>query len=76
MSAHTVTITKKKYEELLEKQLRYERIRQVLEENTFSSPPIRNSREIIKKFAATKRYNKKFLTRMAKGLKRSAYFQS
>jgi len=71
----TVTISKKEYQRLLERALRYEYLRQLLEEDIFAPPPTKNIKEIIKAFRATKRYNQKFLQSLAKGLKRSSYFK-
>ena len=71
----TITIPKKEYQRLLERALRYEYLRQVLEEDIFAPPPVRNSKVVIKEFRATKRYNQKFLKSLAKGLKRSSYFK-
>lgn len=34
----TVTISKKEYEELIEKKLRYEHLHQIIEEDIFSPP--------------------------------------
>lgn len=71
----TITISKKEYKKLLEKAFRYEYLRQILEEDIFLSPPIKDTSQIIKEFRATKKYNKKFLAGLAKGLKRSSYFK-
>ena len=71
----TITIPKKEYQQLLDKALRYEYLRQILEEDIFASPPVQNSKTILKEFRKTKRYNQKFLESLAKGLKRSTYFK-
>ena len=70
-----ITISKKEYQRLLDRALRYEYIRQLLEKDFFSPPPTRNSKTIIKEFRGTKKYNKKFLESLEKGLKRSSYFK-
>jgi len=68
-----ITILKRDYQNLLEKAMRYEYLRQILQEDVFSSPPTRNSKEIIKEFNFTKRYNHDFLKSLEKGLKRSFF---
>ncbi|HUX36161.1 MAG TPA: hypothetical protein VMV71_03980 [Candidatus Paceibacterota bacterium] len=71
----TITIPKKEYSELIEKKLRYEYLRQIMEGDIFSPPPRRNAKEIIKAFKAVKKYNREFLESLGKGLKRSNYFK-
>jgi len=73
--ATTITITKKKYQELAEKALRYEYIYEGIKEDIFSPPPIRNVGKIIKEFKKTGQYTRKFLENLEKGLKRSSYFR-
>ena len=70
-----ITIPKREYQKLLDKAFRYEYLRQILEEDIFSSPPTRNIKTIIKEFKKTDKYNKNFLDSLARGLKRSLYFQ-
>ncbi len=70
-----VTISKREYQKLLERAFRFEHLRQILEEDIFSSPPTRNIKTIIKDFRETGRYNKNFLDSLARGLKRSPYFK-
>lgn len=70
-----VTISEKEYQGLLEKALRYEYLRHILQEDIFSPPPTQSRKSVIKEFRATGRYNKKFLESLAKGLKRSSYFK-
>lgn len=69
-----VTIPKREYQKLLDKTFRFEYIRQILEEDIFSSPSTRNIKAVIKEFRETGRYNKNFLDSLARGLKRSSYF--
>lgn len=69
-----VTISKKEYDDLLDKKLRYEYMRQLLVGDYFSSPPTKKVSEAMKAFRESKRYNKEFLASLEKGLKRSAYF--
>lgn len=71
----SVTIPKEEYEELRNKAQRYEYLRQILVEDIFSPPPTHSAREIMKAFRATRKYNREFLERLARGLKRSSYFE-
>ncbi|MEW6068646.1 MAG: hypothetical protein AB1610_10200 [Nitrospirota bacterium] len=71
----TVTITKKEYDELIEKKLRYEYLHHIIEEDIFSPPPTKDIKEIIKAFQKTGLYNQKFIDNLEKGLKRSSYFK-
>lgn len=70
-----ITVPKKEYQKLVEKALRYEYIRQVMEGDLFASPPTKNIGEIIEEFRKTRRYNQKFLKSLEKGLERSSYFK-
>ncbi|KPJ56347.1 hypothetical protein AMJ49_05080 [Parcubacteria bacterium DG_74_2] len=71
----TISIPKKQYNELVDKALRYEYLRQIMKENIFASPPVRDTKKIIKSFKETGKYNQKFLQSLEKGLKRSLYFK-
>ncbi|PIP92044.1 hypothetical protein COW77_02130 [Candidatus Wolfebacteria bacterium CG18_big_fil_WC_8_21_14_2_50_39_7] len=71
----TITISKKEYQKLLDKALRYEYLRQLMEGDIFSPPPTKNIGEIISAFRATKRYNQQFINALEKGLRRSSYFK-
>ncbi|MBI5676159.1 MAG: hypothetical protein HZC48_10105 [Nitrospirae bacterium] len=71
----TVTISKKEYEELIEKKLRYEYLHQIIEEDIFSPPPTKETKKIIDAFQKTGLYNQEFLVSLEKGLKRSSYFK-
>lgn len=71
----TVTISKKEYEELIEKKLRYEYLHRIIEEDIFSPPPTKDIKEIINAFKKSGLYNQKFIDSLEKGLKRSAYFK-
>ncbi|MDO8569648.1 MAG: hypothetical protein Q7R89_02665 [bacterium] len=73
---NTVTIPKKEYEALVEKTMRYEQLRKGIEEDIFSTPPIKNSAVIMEAFKATKKYNAEFLKSLEKGLKDSSYFSA
>jgi phage pi2 protein 07 len=70
----TITIPKKEYQELIEKKFRYEYLRQIIEEDIFSSPPTRSIKEVLKAFKGTKKYSQQFLKSLEKGLSRSSYF--
>ena len=71
----TVTIPKKEYKELIEKKLRYEYLRQIIEGDIFSPPPTKDIKEIIRAFKKTGNYNQEFMDSLKKGLKRSSYFK-
>lgn len=71
----TVTIPKKEYEELVEKRVKYEWLKEIIEGNVFSAPPTKNVLEVLAAFKATKKYGGKFLKSLANGLKRSSYFK-
>ena len=73
---NTITIPKKEYEELVDAKLHYEYLRQLMKENIFAPPPIRNRKDVLKQFKATKKYNQKFLKSLEGGLKRSSYFKA
>lgn len=75
--ANTIIISKKEYQKLLEKALRYEYLRQILKEkeDIFAPPPTRKIKEIIKSFREAKLYSSQFLKSLEKGLKRSSYFK-
>ncbi|KKT39804.1 MAG: hypothetical protein UW28_C0029G0016 [Parcubacteria group bacterium GW2011_GWA2_44_13] len=72
----TVTIPKKEYKELVEKKMRYEQLRQIIEGDLFASPSTRSTKEILAGFKATKKYSAKFLESLSKGLRRSSYFKA
>jgi len=72
----TIIIPKKEYQQLLERALRYDYLRQIMEEDHFASPPTRSIKDIVRAFQKTKKYNQKFIENLKKGLKRSSYFRS
>lgn len=72
----TITIPKKEYRDLVEKKVRYEQLRQIIEGDLFASPPTRSTKEILAGFKATKKYSAKFLKSLEKGLGRSSYFRA
>ena len=71
----TITISKKEYTELVDKKLRYEYLRNVLEGDIFVSPPTKSVKKIINAFHDTRKYNNQFLSSLEKGLKKSSYFK-
>ena len=71
----TVTISKKEYEELIEKKLRYEYLHQIIENDIFSPPPTKDIKEIINAFKKTGLYKEKFIASLEKGMKRASYFK-
>lgn len=71
----TVTIPKKEYQHLVDKALRYEYLRQILKEDVFAPPSVKNPEKIIKAFKKTGLYNQSFLQGLKKGLGRSSYFR-
>lgn len=71
----TVTISKRKYEELLEKAMRYEYVQHLLKDDIFSPPPTRNKKKTLQEFEKSGKYNKKFLDSLEKGMSRSSYFK-
>ena len=70
----TVTISKKEYNDLVEKRVKYEHLCEIMEGDVFSPAPIKDIKKIVKEFDKTKLYNKSFLKSLEKGLKRSDYF--
>lgn len=71
----TITIPKIEYQQLLGKAFRYDYLKQVMTEDIFASPPIRDAKKALKEFQATNLYSPKFLNSLNKGLKRSSYFK-
>ena len=70
----TITIPKTEYQRLTEKALRYEYFRQIMEEDIFASPPVRDAGKVVQEFKETNLYSQKFLNSLKRGLKRSSYF--
>ena len=71
----TVTIPKKEYQLLAEKALRYEYLRQLLEEDIFASPPTKNAKNAVEEFKRSGLYSEKFLQSLKRGVARSSYFR-
>ena len=72
---NTVTISKREYNNLVEKKFKYEHLKDIIRKDVFSSVPTRDAKEVVREFAKTKLYNKDFLKSLEKGLKRSNYFK-
>lgn len=72
----TVTIPKNEYNKLIEVKFRYERLRQVMEEDVFSPPPFKKKSVVLKAFRKSGLYTDAFLKSLKRGLKRSSYFQA
>lgn len=70
----TITLPKKEYDELIKKALRYDYLRGLMAEDVFAPPPEKNTKKVLKEFAATGKYNQNFLKSLEKGLKRSNHF--
>jgi hypothetical protein len=71
----TITIPKTEYQQLLGKAFRYDYLRQVMTEDIFASPSVRDAKKVLKEFKATNLYSQKFLNSLKKGMKRSSYFK-
>jgi hypothetical protein len=71
-----VTISEKEYRKLLDAKLRYEYLRQLLEDDLFSPPPTTDNKSVIAAFRKTGRYNEKFLKSLDAGLKKSSHFKT
>lgn len=67
----TITLPKTKYQQLLDRALRYEYLRQLMTEDIFAPPPTQNIKEVVGAFEETGLYNQKFLDSLEKGLSRS-----
>ncbi|MDP3710423.1 MAG: hypothetical protein Q8R29_01725 [bacterium] len=71
----TVTISKKEYQELVKTKIRYERLREAVQEDLFSPPPIKDTQKVLKELKSVEKYNKEFLRSLSEGLKDSSYFK-
>lgn len=72
----SISISQKEYQQLLDKALRYDYLRQLIREDFFASPPTRSIKEIVRAFEATNLYKDKFIKSLERGLKRSSYFSN
>ncbi|MBI2633231.1 MAG: hypothetical protein HYW78_02455 [Parcubacteria group bacterium] len=70
----TITLSEKKYQELIEAKLKYDYFRQLLTEDIFDAPPTRNRAHIMRELKKTKYYSKAFIKNFSKALRRSTYF--
>lgn len=71
----TVTIPKKEYKKLVETKLRYERLREAMEDDLFAPPPTQSREQIMKTFEGSKKHNREFIESLKKALERSSYFR-
>ncbi len=71
----SVAIPQEEYDELIDKAKRYDCLKQIMVEDIFAPPPTHSARQITKEFRATRKYGKEFLDSLARGLKRSSYFE-
>lgn len=71
----TVSLSKSEYQELKRKASIYELLENLIKQDSFASPPLQDSKKILKEFKKTGFYNDKFLSSLEKGLKRSTYFK-
>lgn len=71
----TITISKREFQKLIERALRYEYLAKIIKEekDIFAPPPTQDIKEIIKSFRATKLYSPSFLRSLEKGLRRSSH---
>ena len=70
----TITIPKIEYDFLKKRATAYERVLSIAQDEMFAPPPTRSEKNIIQTLRATKRYNKKFIASVNKGLRHSSYF--
>ena len=71
----TITIPKKEYQELLDKKLRYEYLKQLLNEDIFAPPRIRSIKKIVDELVMSGQHSRRFIASVERGLKRSRYFR-
>lgn len=72
---NTITVSKKEYENLVERALRYDYLKQTMTSDIFSAPPIKSVKVAISAFKKTKLYTPAFIASLQKGLSRSSYFK-
>ncbi len=73
---NTIILKKAEYEELKILADAYNGLVFAMRENIFSPPPTRSRAKIISEFKKIGLYNKAFLARLSRGLKRSSHFTS
>jgi len=71
----TITVPKKEYDNLLDKAMRYEYLKQAMSYDIFSAPPIKSAKVAISALKKTKLYKPAFITSLTKGMSRSSYFK-
>ena len=71
----TVTIPKKEYKKLVEVKLRYERLREAMEDDLFAPPPTQSRGQIMKALENSEKYSRGFTESLKKALGRSSYFR-
>ncbi len=72
----TITIPRKEYNGLVDKALRYEYFKSILEEDLTAPPSQRSAKLVVKDIEASKRYGSEFVDSLQKGLQRSDYFSA
>ena len=71
-----ITIPKKEYQKLVETRIRYERLRDIMKEDVFSSPPLKKRGDVLRAFKKSGLYTDTFLKSLKRGLERSSYFRA
>jgi hypothetical protein len=72
----SVTIPKIEYEVLRARANAYDRVVSALERTFTLTPPERSRGKIIAEFTKSKKYNRKFVDALERGLARSSYFRA
>lgn len=72
---NTITVPKREYENLVERALRYDYLKQAMTNDIFSAPPIKSAKVVISAFKKTKLHKPAFIVSLEKGLVRSSYFR-
>ena len=68
----TITVPKKEYTQLVEKALRYDYLKGIMEEDLFAPPSAKSVKKILAELKAQKKYNPAFLKSLERGLLRSS----
>jgi hypothetical protein len=71
-----ITLSRKEYDDLLDKKMRFDFLRNAFDEDLFSPPPTQDSNEVVEAFKSTNKYTKEFIDSLEKGLKRSSNFSA
>lgn len=72
----TITVKTREYQKLRQIKERYEIMRNLFAMDFFEEPAEKDVKKIISEFKETKKYGKKFLDSLEKGLKESSYFEN